>query len=71
MCFADRNKLDEEAQTLYGCKRLAANYECIPTLIDGLANYIRNVLALTDNVDCPGIDKAINELMNQVLQVCN
>lgn len=67
--ISDKSTLDEAAQSLYGLKKIAANYDCIPSILDGLANYIRIVLTLTDNVDCPAIDKAINELMNQVLQV--
>lgn len=67
--ISDKSTLDEAAQSLYGLKKIAANYDCIPSILDGLANYIRIVLTLTDNVDSPAIDKAINELMNQVLQV--
>ena len=68
--LADKSSLEDAAHSLYGLKKIASNYECIPSLLDGLATYIRTqVLTLTDNVDCPAIDKAINELMNQVLQV--
>ncbi|XP_052101647.1 uncharacterized protein LOC127735503 isoform X2 [Mytilus californianus] len=66
----DKSTLDDTAHSLYGLKKIASNYECIPSLLDGLADYIRIILTLTDNVDCPAIDKAINELMNQVLQTC-
>lgn len=67
--ITDKSTLDDTAHSLYGLKKIASNYECIPSLLDGLADYIRIILTLTDNVDCPAIDKAINELMNQVLQV--
>lgn len=66
---SDKSNLEEAERTLYALKKLGANKECITSLLDGLTNYIRIVLTLTDNSECPSVEKAINELLNQILQV--
>ncbi|XP_062591377.1 uncharacterized protein LOC134252848 isoform X1 [Saccostrea cucullata] len=66
----DKSNLEEAERTLYALKKLAANKECITSLLDGLTNYIRIVLTLADNSEYPSVEKAINELLNQILQTC-
>jgi hypothetical protein len=65
----DKSNLEEAERSLYALKKAAANKECVISLLDGLTNYIRIVLTLTDNSECPAVEKAINELLNQILQV--
>lgn len=69
LIFPDKSNLEEAERTLYALKKLAANKECVTSLLDGLTNYIRLKLPLSDNSECPSVEKAINELLNQILQV--
>ena len=48
---------------------MAANPECIPSLIEGLGNYMKLVLTLTDQADTPVIEAAITQLFGQCIQV--
>ncbi|XP_069139171.1 uncharacterized protein [Argopecten irradians] len=71
-CVADQSEkatLEETERTLYALKKLAQNPECTSSLVDGLANYMRIIVTVTDSSECPAIEKAISELLNQILQV--
>lgn len=48
---------------------MAANPECIPSLVEGLGSYMKLVLALTDQADTPVIEAAITQLFSQIIQV--
>ncbi|XP_041371114.1 uncharacterized protein LOC121384690 [Gigantopelta aegis] len=67
---ADKSSTDDAERSLCTLVKLASNWECIPTMLDGLAVYMRNVLTVIDGLDCPGIEKAVNELFNQIVQSC-
>ncbi|XP_021351592.1 uncharacterized protein LOC110449213 [Mizuhopecten yessoensis] len=72
-CVADQSEkatLEETERTLYALKKLAQNPECTSSLVDGLANYMRIIVTVTDSSECPAIEKAISELLNQILQTC-
>ena len=49
---------------------MAANPECISSLVEGLGSYMKLVLTLTDQADTPVIEAAITQLFSQVIQVC-
>jgi hypothetical protein len=66
---SDKTTLEDTERSLNRLIRLAANAECVSSLIDGLSYYIRIVLTLTDNTECPGVEKCITELFNQIIQV--
>lgn len=67
--FTEKATLEETERTLYALKKLAQNPECTASLVDGLANYMRIIVTVTDSSECPAIEKAISELLNQILQV--
>ncbi|KAK3593089.1 hypothetical protein CHS0354_038127 [Potamilus streckersoni] len=64
----DKSSFEETERSLRALIQLAGNTECISSLVDGLGNYIRLVLALTEQADCPNVERAINELFNTIIQ---
>ena len=67
--FSDKATLEETERTLYALKKLASNPECVTSLVERLANYIRIILTATNNTECRSVEKAISELLSQILQV--
>ena len=66
---SDKSAFDETEKSLKALIKMAANPECIPSLIEGLGNYMKLVLTLTDQADTPTIEAAITQLFSQCIQV--
>lgn len=65
----DKTACDDTERSLGALKKLASNPECLSALLDGLGSYMRTVMGITDQSECPGVEKAINELFNQIIRV--
>ena len=67
--FTDRSSIEETEKSLKSLITLAANQECVSSLVEGLGNYMKLVLALTEQADSPAIENAISMLFSTILQV--
>ena len=70
LLFADKSAFDETEKSLRALIKMAANPECVSSLVEGLGSYMKLVLTLTDQADTPVIEAAITQLFSQVIQVC-
>lgn len=66
---AERALAEDVESSLLSLVRLAENWECVPMMLDGLAAYVRGLLPLMEQRETPNIEKGINELFNQIVQV--
>ncbi|XP_052770885.1 1-phosphatidylinositol 4,5-bisphosphate phosphodiesterase epsilon-1-like [Mya arenaria] len=64
----DRSSQEETERSLRALVKLAANPECVSSLVEGLGNYMKLVLALTEQADSPSVEKAISQLFNTINQ---
>ena len=67
--FSDRSNQEETERSLRALIKLAANPECVSSLVEGLGNYMKLVLALTEQADAPNVERAISQLFNTITQV--
>ncbi|XP_071091113.1 1-phosphatidylinositol 4,5-bisphosphate phosphodiesterase epsilon-1-like [Haliotis cracherodii] len=66
----EKTSVEDAERSLTTLVKLASNWECVPAMLDGLAVYMRNILVIIDQAECPGVEKVINELFNQIVQSC-
>ncbi|KAH9518384.1 hypothetical protein Btru_016606 [Bulinus truncatus] len=64
----ERSASDETERSLHILVKLAANWECVPTMLDSLLPYMRNLLPVIEQLEVPVVEKSINELFNQLVQ---
>lgn len=69
--ISEKTSVEDAERSLTTLVKLASNWECVPAMLDGLAVYMRNILVIIDQAECPGVEKVINELFNQIVQVSN
>ena len=67
----ERNPLEETEKSFQTLIKLASNPECIPSLLDGLANCIQAIVVVSEQTENLVLEKLVNTLLNQIIQVSN
>lgn len=69
--IADRSSIEETEKSLKALIKLSGNPECVTSLVEGLGNYMKVVVALTEQADSSSIENGISQLFNTIIQVKN
>ena len=69
MTFSDRSSIDDTEKSLKALIKLAGNPECVSPLVEGLGNFMKLVLALTEHAESTAVENAISQLFNTIIQV--
>lgn len=67
--LTERSSIEETEKSLKSLITLAANPECVSSLVEGLGTYMKLVQALTEHCDSPAIEHAISLLFSTILHV--
>ncbi|XP_053407871.1 uncharacterized protein LOC123546334 isoform X3 [Mercenaria mercenaria] len=65
---ADRSSIDDTEKSLKALIKLAGNPECVSSLVEGLGNFMKSVLALTEHAESTAVENAISQLFNTIIQ---